>query len=335
MADRLLVPYDLRDQLRLLRWLFLHPRRFSDYTHNSVQEVMFHDLCSVLLPEGSTPTFLIVIQKFSVGVTATRTYKDNFARELDKAFRVDDSRLPERIMMRYQGGALGLATEQATMLTPAAYKLIPYRRKLDAQVQRVAGWMGTTLALIPALLMTFTAAPPDVRLWLGMAVAYSGMWWSFGLMYQKEQYARETWRDSLREIVAFCSAVAGLGFLALSIYATAIESHACLLLYAAMLGLVYGVCANLPVPYPAALVRWQIAVASTSVLLGFHASGGQVIAGLPLLAVMAVMALLSYRTLRRTLALARSLPLSRLLWVVFIAGYGLLAMCVLIRLVTE
>jgi hypothetical protein len=237
-------------------------------------------------------------------------------------------------MVRYEGGALGLAADQATVLTPAAYKLIPYRRKLDAQVQRASGWMGTTLALFPALLMTAGAAPPDVGLWLALIAAFCGMWWSFGLAYQKEQYARETWQDNLREIIAFCSAVAGFGLLAVSMYTTAIESSACLLLYAAILGLVYGMCANLPVAHPAALVRWQIAVASTSVLLGFHVGGGRVFTGVPLLIVMAGMALLCNRTLRRSLAMARSLPISRALWVGFIIGNGLLALCVLMRLVS-
>lgn len=324
----LLTPWHPRDQLRLFVWLFFEPARFTDYTRNTVKISFLKDLHALFLPESSIPERLLIIHKLSIGVTSPRNYQDDFAQQLQKAFDVPDPQLPEKIMMEYREDAWTGVRERC-LLSPAAYAVIRYRRALDMRVQRASGWLGTSIALLPMLVMStlFELKWLDVRVAALLLACFGVAWVSFGLLFQKEDHLINTLLEDLRELVAN-GAVGALLVGTFSALMGLPPLHTGLLALAVIVGISYGICALLPVRHPQTLMRATLLTLALAV--GIQAvRGALTVLILPTFCLLLPL-LTTQAVLRRGLAIGRTLPLHHWVLSALIVAYGVLIVAVLV-----
>jgi hypothetical protein len=335
MPIPLLTPYDPRDQMRLLGWLCFQPARFTEYTRETVKASFHRDLLALLLPEEPVPEKMIIFHKLSIGVLSQRKYAENFAEALCSAFDVPDHLLPERIAVLYRANKWGIAYAEKYALAPAAWAFIRYRRRIDAQVQRASGWLGTTLALLPVLLAVVGYFPLEQHvvsfqeILLGI-IAFGSAWFGWGLAYQKEQYVGSTAGDNLRELAAWGSFAIVMVMLVGSVMQIVAPKAALILLALSLtLGISYGISLHLPPRHPRLLLRLDIAAVLVGVFLQLGASGLPHLIAVAL--VTAFTAWITHRALYLGIRRAHPSPISRMMLIMLGMGYAIMLIGALIR----
>lgn len=253
------------------------------------------DIEGLLLPEGYLPAQLVVFEKYAAGITAQRTYDNDFSRHIYRAFQVPDHQLPERIVLRYQTDVNGLKAQEIRSLSPAAYAIIPYRRAIQRQVQQVCGWLGVSLVLLPVLVFVLVYSEQG---WLSAAVG-AVVWVSFGLNYTKDADLFDTWQDGLRHNIGGIAFFILLLMLWSAAHQAALAQDNRLIGFGAVMGVVAALCGALLPQHPFYMMVWCGLAGAFGTGLAYYNNHYPAVWALPPLLAYAACLYISHRTLRQ------------------------------------